>query len=220
MPKTRRYHRWISKLARLPFEIQTEINLKLRDGWKLVTVVEWLFRQRVDREVPDLNLKPGDPCSLVWTRATKDESMARACCDRALSRWLGGPYLDWLKEQAEGDIRVRLVEHVEKLSVAAGKKGEPGSSAGGNLIVRSLLMEAIHAVCTGKNDPADIALLANAWARMNQVGTEVEKLKLRSEDAIDIGLKALQEEMKANPRALEQFNKLREIVKRPAKPSA
>ena len=49
---------------------------------------------------------------------------------------------------------------------------------------------------------------------------EVEKLKLRSEDAIDIGLKALQEEMKANPRALEQFNKLREIIKRPAKPSA
>jgi hypothetical protein len=208
------------RIARFPFRIRTEINVRLRDGWKLATITDWLFKQPVESEVPDLNLKPGDPCSLAWTRTTKDESAARTDCRLALGRWLRGPYLDWLKEEAEGDIRVRVVERVEKLGQAASEKAEPDSSAGGNLIIRSLLMEAIHAVCTGKNDPADIAVLANSWARMNQVGTEIEKLKLRAEDAIDIGLKALQEEMKANPRALEQFNKLREIVKRPAKPSA
>jgi len=217
MGKKKQWHRRICKMARLPFDLRSEINVKLRDGWRLTTIVDWLFGQRVDRDVPDLNLKAGEPCSLAWTRTSTDEATARTTCRFALSRWLSSGYVDWLREEAETDKRVRLVEHVEKLSQAASQKGEPDSSVGGTLIIRSLLMEAIQEVCTGDNDPAEIARLANAWARMNQTGTEVEKLKLRSQEVIEVGLQALYDEMKDNPDAIAQFQKLREIMKRPAK---
>ena len=200
-------------MARLPLAIRTEINIRLREGWRLQTLAEWLFQQRVKCDVPDLNLKPGDPCSLVWTRTAKNESMARTLCRKGLSRWLRDGYTDWLKEEAESDKRVRLVDRVEQLSQTASEKGRPGATEGGNLIVRSLLMEAIDAVCKGGSDPADIACLANAWARTNQAGTEFAKLKLRTQDSTDAGLQALYEDVKDNPAALELFNQFRDIVK-------
>ncbi len=213
MRKKRHFYRRTCKMARLPFDIRTQINIRLRDGWQLSTTVDWLFQQRVECEVPDLKLKPGDPCSLAWTRAAKDEPTARQSCKSALSRWLGGPYLDWLKDEAESDKRIRLVEHMEELGQTANDRAQSGSTEGGNLIVRSLLMEAINEVCNGKSDPADIARLATAWARTNQAGTEVAKLKLRTQDSVDTGLQALYDDVKDNPAALKLFNKFRDIVK-------
>ncbi len=199
--------------------IRVGINLRLRDGWRLGTIVNWLFQQQVQCEVPDLELKPGDPCSLAWLRVGKDLPTARTNCRCALSHWLAGAYLDWIKEEAEGDKRIRLVEHVEQLSQTASGKAKSGSAEGGNLIVRSLLMEAINELCGDKTDPADIARLANAWARTNQAGTEVAKLKLRTQDSVEAGLQALFEEMKDIPQAVAQYQKLREILKRPANPA-
>jgi hypothetical protein len=200
-------------MARLPLAIRTEINIRLREGWRLETLADWLFQQRVECEVPDLQLKVGDPCALAWTRTAKSESMARLLCRNGLSRWLGSGYGDWLEKEAENDARLRLVEHSEKVSQAASKEAKPGAAEGGNLIIRSLLMDALNQVCTGKGDPADIARLATAWARTNQAGTEVAKLKLRTTDSIDAGLQALYEDVKDNPAALELFNKFRDMVK-------
>jgi hypothetical protein len=200
-------------MARLPLAIRTEINIRLREGWRLQTLADWLFQQRVECDVPDLGLKVGDPCSLVWTRTAKNESMARLVCRNGLSRWLRDGYTDWVKEEAESDKRVRLVDRVEQLSQAASERGQAGATEGGNLIIRSLLMEAITEVCQGGSDPADIACLANAWARTNQAGTEFAKLKLRTQESTDAGLQALYEDVKDNPEALALFNKFRDLVK-------
>lgn len=213
MRKKRHLYRRTCKMARLPFDIRTQINIRLRDGWRLTTIVDWLFQQRVECEVPDLKLKPGDACSLVWLRTARDEPTARATCRNGLSRWLGGPYLDWLKDEAESDKRIRLVERVEQLGQTANEKARSGATEGGNLIVRSLLMEAISEVCKPNSDPADIARLATAWARANQAGTEVAKLKLRTQDSVNVGLQALYDNVKDNPAALELFNKFRDLVK-------
>jgi hypothetical protein len=188
------------------------MNIRLRDGWQLATIVNWLFQQRVECEVPDLKLKVGDPCSLAWTRA-KDPRKARLACQNALSVWLAGGYLDWVEDQAEGDERIRLIERIEQLSQVASERALSGSTEGGNLIVRSLLLEAVTAACKGNSDPADIARLANAWARTNQAGTEFAKLKLRTQDSMDAGLQALYEDVKDNAAALELFNKFRDLVK-------
>lgn len=52
---------------------------------------------------------------------------------------------------------------------------------------------------------------------MSQACTDVERLKLQSQKALDLGLHALRDEIKANAEALEVFNKLRDVVKQSAK---
>jgi len=217
--KQRQWYRRICRIARLPLEIRDQINVRLSEGWKLATLADWLFEQRVKADVPDLNLKAGDPCSLAWTRGAKTESMARLLCRVHLSRWLKSGYTDWEKKETESDIRIRVVERSEQLSQEASTKAKPGAIEGGNLIVRSLLMDAIDKVCGEKGDPEDIARLASAWARTSQAGTEIEKLKLRTRSSIEAGLQALYEEMKDNPAAVAQFQKLRELLQHAETPA-
>lgn len=200
-------------IAMLPEAVRAQINRKMRDGWQYHTIKDWLFAERAEQDIPDLKLKAGEPYALVWTRATKQERTAHGTCTVALTKWYKNHYPEWVKEEAESDSRVRLVERVEQLSQAASKEGRDGATEGGNLIIRSLLMEAITEVCKGGGEPADIARLANAWARTNQAGTEFAKLKLRTQDSTDVGLQALYEDVKDNPEALALFNQFRDIVK-------
>jgi hypothetical protein len=81
-------------------------------------------------------------------------------------------------------------------------------------------MYAIDLIRKRNNDPADLARLANAWARMNHSGLELEKFKLQSQQAIDVGLSALLEDLKKNPEAIAAFNKLYDIVKGPTLPTS
>ena len=209
-----------SKIALLPEAMRIAINRKLRDGWQYATIVKWLFAERAKQDVPDLHLKAGERYERVWTQRSATMKRAEMYCSRNLSGWYNSHYREWVREQAKQDSSVRLVDRMEELSQAAVAKGQPGSTEGGNLIIRSLLIEAIQSVCRGDNNPAHIARLANAWARMCQAGTTVESLKLRSQDAVDLALRAMYDEIKDNPAAIEQFNKLHELVTGAAEPSS
>jgi hypothetical protein len=191
-----------SKIAMLPEDVRAQINRKIRDGWKYGTIRDWLFLQHTEQDIPDLGLKAGECFALAWTRDAKDERANRHSCISALSYWFKHRYPGWLAEQLSRDRALRVVEESERLSSLAGDKSEPGSNVGGNLIIRSLLLEAIRAHCEDKEaDPAHLARLANAWARMNDSG-------IRGQEALDAGLQQLRDEIKDNPKALEQFNKL------------
>jgi len=201
-----------SKISMLPDDIRTQINRKIRDGWKYRTIRDWLFAQRAQHDIADLNLKTGDPYSLIWTRDANTTIALEYTCIHALSKWYNTHYRAWLDEQLSGDHALRVVEENERLNSLASDKSQSGSNTGGNLIIRSLLIEAIRALCQDKKapNPAQLARLANAWARMADAGS-------RGQEALDAGLQTLRDEIKKDPKALAQFNKLYATLKHPAK---
>ncbi len=195
-----------SHLSALPAEIRNEINRKLHDGWRFTTIRDWLFELKADRDIPHLNLKTGDPYSLIWTRSAKDLATARETCRYRISQWHRTYHRDWLNEQAQRDELTGLIDRVEQLTAAASDKGQPGSNAGGNLLIRSMLIDAVQNLRKGNMDTAQLARLATAWARLSESGVRVQ-------DSIDLGLQTLREEIKHNPQALELFRQLRDAVK-------
>ena len=206
-----------SRIAKLPETVRTEINRKLQEGWTYKMIREWLFEQKAGQDVPALELKVGDSYSLVWARTTKTAEHARDACEQALSNWYCKSFPVWVKEQKASRVEsLRVVERVEQLGKLAGEKTQPGAEAGGNLLIRSLLLDAMDCVREGDSDPAEIARLAHAWARMSQAGVEIEKLKLHTKEAVDLALHALYEEVKDNPKAIEAFYKFRDLAKPPA----
>jgi hypothetical protein len=204
----------------LPHAIREEINHNLREGMRFDTVCQWLFGKRVASDVPHLRLKAGDFYSLLWMRDCKNERIARSACQQSISRWFKTDYREWVKDLADRDESIRLLERVEQLSAAATERGQPDSRMGGNFLIRSMLFDAIQHSRNHDDDPAALARLANAWARMNQTATGIETLELRKQEAIDLGLQALLDEAKGNPEAIKQFNKFHDLVKRSPKPRA
>jgi hypothetical protein len=194
-----------SQLSALPAEIRHEINRKLLDGWRFTTLRDWLFDQQADRDLPHLHLKTGDPYSLLWTRSAKDLPTARETCRYRISQWHRTYHRDWLKEQAERDKFTALTDRVEQL-ITATDKSLPGANAGGNLIIRSLLLKAIVNLDKEKLDTLQLTRLATAWARLSMTSVRIQH-------SIDLGMETLREEIPKNPRALEAFNQLYAIVK-------
>ena len=114
----------------------------------------------------------------------------------------------------------RSHEEREAVTNTAGETPAPLSEEeisveGGNVLMRSVLIDAVSTIKGGSSDPKDIAQLANAWARLNQGKMEAEKLKLKTEEALQVGLNAVKDQIKAIPEALELFQKLREVMERP-----
>lgn len=205
-------HKIIATIGKLPEPVRIEINRKIRDGWQYRTITSWLFAQTAEQDIPDLNLKTGEPYSLVWTRNAKYTTRAHVRCVGNLCKWFKHHYPEWLLHEAQKEESIRLVERIEDLTSAASDKAQPGSSTGGTLLIRSLLLDAINKARTGNSDPDDLARLANAWARVNEGGFRVQ-------GSIDLALQSLRDEIKANPEALEAFNKLRGAVKKSTKRS-
>lgn len=204
-----------SRIARLPETVRTEINRRMEEGWPYKMIREWLFGQSAGQDLPALELKAGDSYSLVWARTTKSAEHAADACEQALSDWYCKRYPEWVKQKAAPkDEAVQLVDRVERLSREAGEHAMPGASGGGNLIIRSLLMEAMETVSQKEKDPQEIARLAQAWARVSDAGVEVEKMNLKAKEAIDVGLDALYEEAKQWPEAMEAWQKFYDLVKR------
>jgi hypothetical protein len=202
-----------SKIGLLPEKMREQINIKLRDGWQYNTIAEWLFVEHAAVGVPDLGLKAGDSYSLAWGGRASSAAVVKHRCEQSVGRWYQARYPEWLKKQERHDESIRLLEHVEHLSSAASEKTQPDSSVGGNCLIRSLLFETIQSIHKEGNDSAEIARLANAWARLNDSNARVQ-------DSIDTGLQTLRDEIKTNPEALELFNKLYATVKRSAKQPA
>ena len=200
------------RIARHPKPIRDEICRKLRDAWSYPMICDWLFALKAETDIPALRLKAGDPYSLVWTRGTRDLPTAQLNFRCRLSKFFHNHYATWQREQADREEIAGLVDRVEELSTAAGEKARENSATGGTLLIRSLLMDAIDVIRKRDSDPAGLARLANAWARMNHSGLELEKFKVQTQKAIDLGLQVLREEIKKNPEALAAFRKLRDIV--------
>jgi len=217
---TRHTRKMIGKFGRLPHAIRVEINRKMRDGWKYPTLAQWLFTQKAEQEIPDLDLKKGDSYSLVWLRSSKSASQAQFCVERCLSRWFRTHYREWLRNELNQDKSIRVLREMDELSRVANEDAEPESKEGGNRLIRSLLLDTIKLLHEENADPAELAQLANAWARLNQASTESEKLKLRTADSIDAGLEALKAEITKDPETVALFKKLHDIVKGTRKPTA
>ncbi len=196
-----------SRFALFPQPIRNGINLKLDDGWPYERIREWLFAQTADRDIPALDLKTGDSYSLVWTRTTPDEGLIIRNFGVALSSWYHTHYPQWRNEQADRDEELLLIERIDELTAAATSQNRAATHMGGNLLIRSLILEAIR---KGRDKPDQLARLANAWVRLSQV----------DEHTIDIGLAAVTEEIKSNPKAVELFNQLWAVVKAAEKSSA
>jgi hypothetical protein len=194
------------KIGLLPLEIRNQINRHIRNGWQYNTIAEWLFTQQARVDVPDLGIRAGDPYTQGWAGNSKDRAVMRHRCENSLGRWYRSQYPKWLGEQVHNEESLPLLEHVEHLSSAASEKTQPDSSIGGNCLIRSLLFETIQSKRKEGNDPAEIARLANAWARLNDSN-------VRTQGSIDRGLQTLRDEIKTNPEALELFRKLRDVVK-------
>jgi hypothetical protein len=201
------------KIAMLPHTVRTEINHQLRDGTRQDTVAKWLFTQHAAKDIPDLGIKAGELYAMTWIRDTKNPAEAVKNCRHSLSAWYRGRYQRWLEGQERLDTLLKMVARIEELTKSATTGGAPAASAGAAVLVRSMLLSVLEDVFTGDKNPADIARLANAWARANQAGIETEKLRLHTQGAVDVGLDALYEEMKASPETMALFERLRDAVK-------
>jgi hypothetical protein len=207
MPKPR------SKISALPSAVRTAINLKLQEGWRLVSIAEWLMPQTAPVDIPDLQLKAGEPYSLLWSRDADQSITPQRLCERALSRWYTTAYPRWLHDQAEREEFLGLVERAEQLGAAVPGPDQSNPSDGTNRLIRSLLFEAITKVRKNENNSADIARLTHAWARLHHASNESEQLKLRTQNVIDAGLQAMYDECKGNPKAIAAFYTFHDLVK-------
>jgi hypothetical protein len=65
-------------------------------------------------------------------------------------------------------------------------------------------------------NPADLSRLAHAWARVNQTSLASKRLDLVTENTTNLALKALYNEIKDNPKAMEAFHHFYAAVKESA----
>jgi len=193
----------------MPQAIRDQINRQLDDGAQYEQIRAWLFAQTADRDIPALDLKTGDPYSLCWTRTTTDEAVIIRNFGVALSGWYHTHYPRWCEQQADRDESLRMLEEVEQLTTDASTQNRAATHLGGNLLIRSMLLQSIYQTRKKTNDPDHIARLANAWARVSQI----------DEHNVDIGLETLLQEIKSNPKAREIFNQLCTEVRAPTKPT-
>jgi hypothetical protein len=178
-----------SRFALFPQPIRNEINRKLDDGWPYERIREWLFAQTADRDIPALDLKAGDAYSLIWTRTTPDETLIIRNFGVAMSSWFHSHYLQWRNTQAQRDEDLALIERIDHLTTAATSENHDATHRGGNLLIRSLILEAIR---KGRDNPDQLARLAHAWARLSQT----------DEHNSDAGSHALLDEIKTSPEAV------------------
>jgi hypothetical protein len=197
-----------SRFALFPLPLRNALNLKLDDGWQYEQIRAWLFAEKADRDIPALDLKAGDPYSLIWTRTTPDEKIIIRNFGVALSAWYHNHYPHWRAEQAERDDDLQLIERIDDLTAAASTTAENPAAThlGGNLLIRSLILEAIR---KRKDHPEQLARLAHAWVRLSQT----------DEHTSHIGLQALHEEIKANPQALAFARQMIAAAKNKDRPS-
>jgi hypothetical protein len=156
-----------SRLSALPAHVRAEVNRKLYDGWQFMTVAEWLFAQKADRDIPDLDLKTGDPFSLIWTRVASNEKSALETCRYRISRWYRTWYQDWHREEVQTGQSARLIERVQELTSTANRIDQPDSYRGGELLIRSMLIDAIEQLHDGAKDPDKLIRLAETWSRLS-----------------------------------------------------
>ena len=133
-----------SNLAALPAHIREELNRKLYEGSRFITLAQWLFAQKADRDIPDLHLKTGDPYSLIWTRTAKDYKTARETCRYRISQWHRTYHLDWLQQLQDREKSTAVLDHLQRINDARDPTRPGLDTAGADLIVRAILFDALE----------------------------------------------------------------------------
>jgi hypothetical protein len=157
-----------SHLTALPAHIREELHRKLHDGWRFTTLRQWLFTQIADRDIPSLNLKTGDPYSLIWTRTAKDQKTAEETCRYRIGQWYRTCHQDWLDQLREREKATAVLDRLQTLT-AAGDPTRPGlDTAGADLIVRAILFDALEQAHFTAHDPDLLIRLAQTWSRFTR----------------------------------------------------
>jgi hypothetical protein len=191
-----------SRFALLPQSLRDELNRKLDDGRQYEQIRHWLFELKADRDIPALNLKTGDPYSLVWTRTIPDEPRLIRNFGIALSGWYHTHFQQWRDQRADRDESLRLLENIDQLTTAATTTNRAASHLGGNHLIRTVLLDAIRHVRKTSNSADQLARLAHAWARLSQT----------DEHNLDTARAALTEEINANPEALAHARQMFDAI--------
>jgi hypothetical protein len=160
-----------SRFALLPQSLRDQLNRKLDDGWQYEQIREWLFAENADRDIPALQLKTGEPYALVWTRTTPDQAKLIRNFGVALSSWFHSHFQRWREEQNKRDESRRFLEDIDQLTAAAATattSDRATSRHGGNLIIRSLLLDAMSHIRKSDDSADQLVRLAHAWLRLSQ----------------------------------------------------
>src|ERR1017187_59156 len=185
-----------SRVGELPPALLVGGNEKLYKGWEYPQVREWLFEEVAVEDVPALGLAKGEKFGLVWLRAAKSASNAGHFCQLALGTWFRARHPQWVREKILRGESMRVVKRAGVLTreiheghpdlgigagsgdtkdtnesrtrqhSAAATPDEGISVEGGDVLMRSVLIDAISSVEEGGKDKKEIAQLANAWARL------------------------------------------------------
>lgn len=116
-----------------------------------------------------------------------------------------------------GDLR--SMERRGQETGAERPEGEEAISVeGGDVLMRSVLIDAISTMKDEDRDRREISQLASAWAKLNETTMAAEKLRLKTDEALTTGLRAVKDELKALPEAMELFEKMVEVIHRSKKP--
>jgi hypothetical protein len=247
-----------SRIGKLPGEVLEQVNEKLHSSWEYREIRKWLFEEVAVEDVPALGLLKGEKFGLVWLRAGKSTEHAYHHCELALGNWFRTWHGVWVREKLRRGDSMRTVKRAAALTLEAAAVDldcpandaarprrsvalrEEVSIAGGDVIMRSVLIDAISQVSScgeassfakasssakaTADEMADsptaarvagareIAQLANAWARLNAGKMEEEKLRLKTEDARKAAFDEIGRDVRGNPEALELFKKLREVM--------
>ena len=146
------------KIARLPFAIREELNMRLRDNESGQTILEWLngLEQCQDAPINDANL----------------------------SLWRQGGFAEWLEDQD----RVHKIEKLSNLSLRLAKASGGNLSEGLLAIAAGKLQEALEAGCEVEIDEASgkevisgvsVDKLTAAVAKIRAMELEAQKLEVK-----------------------------------------
>jgi hypothetical protein len=167
----------------LPLEVRLQINLKLRDGWQIKDIAEWLFKTR---KLEGHWLPKG-----LRGKDIREHALNVCCHD--VARWFRGPFREWMNTESGRDELVRLVERIEQRGAVANGGRRDESDEGLGLMVRSILLETLEKIRNGSEDAGDVARLANAFSRLafgtraaNTADRKVALLERKMNQAADI----------------------------------
>ncbi|MGA2139244.1 MAG: hypothetical protein ABSH14_10320 [Verrucomicrobiia bacterium] len=155
-----------SNLAALPAHVREELHRKLHDGWRFIPLRQWLFAQIADRDIPALNLKTGDPYSLIWTRTAKDQKTAEETCRYRIGQWYRIHHQAWLDQLHDREKSTAVLDHLQRLNDARDPTRPGLDTAGADLIVRAILFDALEQAHFTAHDPNLLIRLAQTWSRM------------------------------------------------------
>jgi hypothetical protein len=150
------------KIARLPYQVRQELNVRLQDGQQPADVLAWL------------NALPEARAALKGKKFGGGKSARPAITEQNLSEYRrpGGPFEEWAANQDRVEAVKRLSEFACRLAEATG--GDLNAAA--VQICGGKILEAIET-----SEDGDRVAIADALARLNK--SEADKLNARTRQA-------------------------------------